>query len=89
MISGRAPFEGSTSSDVLVAILEKDPPPLRQHSLEVPAELQRIMTKALTKDREERYQVVKDLQLDLKSLKQELELQAKRLRGSGQPDSWE
>ena len=44
---------------------------------QLPAELIRIINKSLRKDREERYQVVKDLWLDLKALKQELEFQAK------------
>jgi Tol biopolymer transport system component len=44
---------------------------------EAPPELVRIVTKALRKDREQRYQVIKDMLLDLKSLKEELEFQAK------------
>ncbi|MBI1757066.1 MAG: TIR domain-containing protein, partial [Fimbriimonas ginsengisoli] len=55
-----------------VAILEKEPPPL---SAIVPVELNRIVAKALRKNRDERYQTIKDLHLDLKALKQELELQ--------------
>ncbi len=55
MISGRLPFEGETTTDVLVSILEKEPPPLSRHAPEAPAELQRIVSKALRKDREERY----------------------------------
>ena len=42
----------------------------------MPAELERIARKALKKDREERYQVVKDMALDLKSLRRELEIEA-------------
>ena len=71
MLSGRAPFEGSTSSDVIVAILDREPARLSQ-SLDIPAELERIVGKALRKDRDERYQTIKDLHLDLKSLHQEL-----------------
>ena len=48
---------------------------LARYSREAPAELERIVSKALRKNREERYQTIKDLQLDLKSLKQELELE--------------
>jgi Tol biopolymer transport system component len=75
MVTGRAPFEGATTSDVIVSILEREPPPLAQLSPDAPAELQRIITKALQKDREERYQTAKDFLTDLKSLKQELELE--------------
>ncbi|MBS1790745.1 MAG: alpha/beta fold hydrolase [Acidobacteria bacterium] len=73
MLSGRAPFEGSTSSDVIVAILDREPARLSQ-SLDLPAELERIVNKALRKDRDERYQTIKDFHLDLKSLLQELEM---------------
>jgi len=74
MITGRTPFKGETASDTSAAILKTDPPPLSQYLTDTPFELERIVKKALQKDREERYQVVKDLQLDLKSLKRELDL---------------
>jgi serine/threonine protein kinase len=80
MIAGRLPFEGETIPDVLGLILHKEPPPLTHAGTPVPAELDRIVTKALRKDKEERYQVVKDLGLDLKSLKQRLEFEAERER---------
>jgi Tol biopolymer transport system component/predicted Ser/Thr protein kinase len=75
MVTGRAPFEGATTGDLIVSILEREPPPLALLSPDAPAELQRIITKALRKEREERYQTAKDLLSDLKSLKQELELE--------------
>jgi serine/threonine protein kinase/class 3 adenylate cyclase/alpha-beta hydrolase superfamily lysophospholipase len=77
MLSGHAPFAGATPSDVLVSILEHEPPRLSRTLAAIPSELERIVTKALRKDREERYQTVKDVQLDLKNLLQELELKAK------------
>src|SRR6185503_17530454 len=77
MTTGTRPFDGSTPSDVLAAVLEKNPPQIRLSHPEIPARLEQIVSKALAKDREKRYQVAKELQLDLKSLKQELELQAK------------
>ena len=77
MVTGAAPFGGATNSDVIVSVLEREPPPLTGYPTEVSAELQRIITKALRKDREERYQVVEDFFLDLKSLAQELEFEAK------------
>jgi serine/threonine protein kinase/Tol biopolymer transport system component len=77
MIAARAPFEGATISDVIATILKQEPAPLGQFSLEVPVELEWMMKKALAKDREERYQTIKELQIDLRRLKQELELQAK------------
>ena len=83
MVSGQRPFSGETPSDSLAAILKVDPPPLSRLAPETPAELARIVTKALRKDREERYQVVKDLLLDLKSLKEEIDFQAKLDRSAG------
>ncbi|MGI8898835.1 MAG: protein kinase domain-containing protein, partial [Pyrinomonadaceae bacterium] len=56
MVTGRAPFEGTTTTDTIVSILEREPLPLAQVSPEIPAELQRIVTKALAKKQEERYQ---------------------------------
>ena len=86
MVAGNVPFAGATSSDLIVSILDREPLPLDRHLPDVPAELQRIVSKALRKDKEERYQVVKDLFLDLKSLKQELEFSA-RLQHSTLPES--
>jgi len=54
MITGRVPFEGPTPSHVIVAILEKDPPPLARYLNDVPEALEWIVTKALTKDRDDR-----------------------------------
>ena len=77
MVTGRLPFEGETASDVIAAILKTEPPPLVQHPADVPRELEHIVTKALRKDREERYQHIKDLMIDLRDLKQELEFEEK------------
>ena len=77
MVAQRKPFEGETPSDTLAAILKTDPPSLAQLMPETPPELVRIVTKTLRKDREERYQAVKELLIDLRALKQDLEFQAK------------
>lgn len=77
MVAGQKPFDGETPSDVLAAILKTEPPLLSHFTPEAPAELVRIVTKALRKDREQRYQVIKDMLLDLKSLKEDLDFQAK------------
>ena len=73
LLAGRSTFEGATSSDLLAAILRSDPPSLTTRVRTAPPELERIVTKALQKDREERYQDAKDLAVDLKSLKRRLE----------------
>ncbi len=72
-IAGRPPFEGDTASDLIAAILKVDPQPLTRYLPDAPPDLQRIVTKALRKDREERYQTIKDMLVDLRSLKKELE----------------
>ena len=76
MAAGRLPFEGATTTDVMSMILHREPASLLLSRSDVPAELERIVEKALTKEREERYQLAKDLGLDLKRLKQRLELEA-------------
>jgi len=87
IVAGCLPFEGSTTSDLLAAILsEKEPPPLARFAREVPAELERIVEKALRKEREERYQTVKDMMLDLRSLKHRLEFETE-LERSKSPEA--
>ncbi len=85
MIAGKVPFEGATPSDVISSILIKTAPPLSRYAREAPAELERIVTKGLEKDREERYQTVKDLQIDLKRFRQRLEFEAE-LERPAQPE---
>ena len=83
MVAGCLPFTGSTSSEVMASILsEKQPQPLARYSREVPTELERVASKALRKNRDERYQTIKDFLIDLKSLKQELEFAAKLERST-------
>src|SRR6266571_4270190 len=82
MAAGRQPFEGETASDVMSLILQKEPLPLAHSWPQVPAELERIVRKALRKDREERYQTIKDLLIDLRNLRKELELSAEMERSA-------
>ncbi|MBK5296731.1 MAG: PD40 domain-containing protein, partial [Vicinamibacteria bacterium] len=72
MVAGRCPFTGQSSSEVIAAILEREPAPLARFDPDAPPELQRIVGKALRKDREQRYQGMKDLLLDLQALHTEL-----------------
>ena len=82
MLTGHVPFAGETASDVIAAVLEREPQPLESRGEEIPLELKRIVSKALRKDCEERYQTIRDMLVDLKSLKQELELEAKLKRST-------
>jgi len=77
MIAGKPPFEGENAMDVIGSILNKEPAALHQLMPDVPPEIERIINKALRKDREERYQTARDLLIDLKDIKQELEFQNK------------
>jgi serine/threonine protein kinase/predicted ATPase len=79
-VAGAPPFEGPTPSDVMAAVLQREPAPLSERADGVPAELERIVTKALAREKEERYQTVKDLGLDLRRLKQRLEFEAELRR---------
>ncbi len=82
MLAGRRPFGGETNLDALISTLEKEPPPLSSYVPGAPAEIQRIVSKALRKNREERYQTIKDLLIDLKNLRDELAFEAKRDRST-------
>ncbi len=86
MVTGRVPFEGETSTDVIVAITQKEPAPIARFAPDVPAELDWIIMKALRKAKDERYQTIKELITDLKRLKQKLEFEVERERSIA-PDS--
>ena len=73
MLTGRVPFLGETPTETISLILQKDPAPVTHCAREVPAALERIVNKALTKNCEERYQSAKDLLIDLRNLKRKLE----------------
>ena len=68
-MAGRRPFSGQTTSDILAAILEHEIEPIARVDPAVPSELTRIIGKSLRKDPEQRYQVMKDLLLDLQALR--------------------
>jgi len=81
MVTGQVPFKGRTSSHTIVQILEYEPAPLTQgaHST-VPDELQRIVSKTLTKHPDERYQSAKDLLIDLRKLRKQLDVETELKR---------
>jgi serine/threonine protein kinase/Tol biopolymer transport system component len=85
MCAGCVPFDGPSKSDVIVSILEREPPPLARYAPSAPAELQRIVAKALQKERGDRYQTVQDLLTDLASLKQDLDLEVRLERARLSP----
>ena len=73
MITGRAPFEGSSKSHIIVAITDSEPLPITHLAPEVPEALEWIIAEALTKDPDERCQTAKQMLGKLRRLKQRIE----------------
>ena len=71
MATGAVAFEGNTSAVVFNEILNRSPRPASQVNTEVPADLERIINKALEKDPDLRYQTATELKTDLKRLKRD------------------
>ncbi|HET8783732.1 MAG TPA: protein kinase, partial [Pyrinomonadaceae bacterium] len=86
MIGGHAAFEGPTASDIIAAILSREPVPLVRYRPEVPTELEWIVKKALRKDRDERYQTIREFVADLKNLRQRLEFEEELERSQDTTD---
>ncbi len=76
MLARRTPFKGETMSDCIALILERPPVPLASYFEGTPAALERIVAKALAKDRDDRYQTSGEMLTDLRRLKQRLEIAA-------------
>ncbi len=76
MLTGRVPFRGLTSSDVVAAILKTEPEPLKELLPEIPIEFSQIVDTMLRKDREQRYQSCSDVLAELEQLNQLLQSSA-------------
>ncbi len=72
MVTGRTPFEGERQEAVLYAIGSEEPEPITALRAGVPMELEWIVGKALAKDKEERYQHVEEMLVDLRGLTKKL-----------------
>ena len=86
MIAGKTPFIGETNADRIASIIHKEPVPLSRLAEDIPARLEEIVSKCLEKDRDERYQVVKDLLIDLRRLKRKLDVESEMERSHSPQD---
>jgi serine/threonine protein kinase/Flp pilus assembly protein TadD len=73
MVTGRAPFAGTTMNETIAAVLRDEPAAFSESVPDAPPELERIVSRALCKDRALRYQTAQQLLTDLKQLKQHIE----------------
>lgn len=75
MLTGHEPFEAPTPTDQIVSIIERQPPPITFYTEGVPAEVERIILRALAKDRGDRYQVIEEMLGDLRQARKRLAFQ--------------
>src|SRR2546423_500876 len=80
MVAGRAPFEAQTYGDLIVAILHGEPPPLSEFGVEPSEEIGAVLSRALAKDKDERWPSAKELQNELRRLKRQLDFSADTVR---------
>jgi eukaryotic-like serine/threonine-protein kinase len=70
MLTGKRPFPGNSSDEVLSAVLDKEPPPVSQVIPQVPAELGRVVAQCLRKDASERFQSMGEVRAALEALRE-------------------
>lgn len=80
LLTATSAFEGETAPDIIAEILKVDPQRPSEIVSDLPPEIEHIVGKALRKDREARYQTVKDLLADLQDYKQESDFRTKLQR---------
>ena len=71
MLTGKLPFDGDTSIETMDNIIHAEPMPVARFNYAVPPDLDRVVRKCLEKDRERRYQSVRDLLIDLRNLQRD------------------
>ncbi len=74
LITGKLPFQGGHEAAVIYSICNEEPEPLARYKREVPEGLQRIVDKALKKDRSLRYQIAAEASADLQAVSKELQV---------------
>ncbi|MGA7931208.1 MAG: serine/threonine-protein kinase [Candidatus Sulfotelmatobacter sp.] len=87
MATGALPFHGETTALIFNAILNSDPPPAIRFNREIPHKLEDIISKALEKDRNLRYQGAAEMRTDLQRLKRDTETGRAKVASSGTVDA--
>ncbi|HEX8176849.1 MAG TPA: protein kinase [Pyrinomonadaceae bacterium] len=75
MLTGHEPFEAETPTDQIVSIIERQPPPISFYTEGVPVELERIVLRALAKDRGDRHQTIDEMLDELRQVRKRLAFQ--------------
>ena len=87
MLTGRMPFRGEHDAAMMYSILNEDPEPLTEHRQDVPADLERIIERALEKDPADRYQHADDMVSELRRLKKKSGRVSRVAAGIQQPSA--
>jgi serine/threonine-protein kinase len=72
-ITGHKPFSGNDHIEVLNKLIRESAPPLTSFNPDAPADLQRIVRRCLAKDPEQRYQNIKDVAIELKEVRRDMQ----------------
>lgn len=75
-VTRHKPFAGETAVDSLHNIIHEQPPPIKEYNAAVSSDLQRIVRRCLAKDPDDRFQTIKDVAIELKELRREMETAA-------------
>ncbi|MBA3353026.1 MAG: protein kinase, partial [Blastocatellia bacterium] len=90
MLTGLRPFTGDTQADVIVAVLLSSPPPVTRSRPGLPAELDTIVAKAMSKDAASRYQTIKQVRNDLERVRKQIHFDESFVRsGESEPANWD
>ena len=85
MLTGRLPFTGDSLTEVIDKIINQEPPAIARFNYSVPRELERIIRKSIEKDPDYRYQAVREMYIDLRNLRRDLESNKRTSNMASQP----
>ncbi|MCI0489076.1 MAG: protein kinase [Blastocatellia bacterium] len=74
MLAARLPFAGNSPTEIINQIVNQEPPAVARFNYDVPPEFERIVRKALEKQQDYRYQSARDMRVDLRNLRRDLEI---------------